>query len=268
MEPIDLDGNKVDLHAYSQGAYDAYSATFIQTIKNHGITDSQMGEWMMFSEANLPEWSSTDPGYFVANVNRLGHQFKAAFPGMELTIMLDTMSYDSGDVNYEHGQSKSLAPYVSGINHGILDSFGLQGFPWAPPANVNDEPNYDAAAFMNHSRATEAAGILGVKNIWFNTGTFTTMYAGQPGKTVNASVQQRQQILNSILGQVKATQSAGYNVAVNVFAENKANFGEAIDWSYWHDGQQATSPFTGIFKDFIVQLKGSGADFWLFDTFH
>jgi hypothetical protein len=223
--------------------------------------------WVYFPEADIPTWGPTDPGVFSGNVTRSVQIQKGVFPGSQASILLDAMSYPAGSSGWDNGAYVSLAPYVNNIPKGLLDSFGLQGFPWTPPANGAGSANLNPSTFLNYKLAAEAAKILGTSNIWLNSGTFRASYTNKASQTVSMSSLQRQSILNGIAAQATTLHSSGYLVAVNLFSQDKSNTGEAIDWSYFKTGAANQSPDTAILKNFIGQLHAAGIDFWLFDTF-
>src|SRR5581483_9140882 len=79
LEPTDSSG-PVSFKAYRSGAYDGLLAAYFQGIRAQGITDRQMGEWVYFPEANLPEWGPVDAADFASNVSRSVNLQKDFFP--------------------------------------------------------------------------------------------------------------------------------------------------------------------------------------------
>jgi hypothetical protein len=267
MEPTN-DGNTLSLNDFAAGKYDAPLKAYFTNLKAHGVTDQMMGVWVHFPEDNIPEWGSTDAGLFKANVTKAAQIQKSVFPKSGASIMLNSQSFRSDDVDRNYGSFTSLLPYVQGLPKGLFDSFGLQGFPWISAANEKEQNKLlSPAQYLNANFAREAAKALGTKNIWFNTGTFQTMYAGDSAKQVTFTASQRQQMLQGVLQQVKVAQRGGYNVSVNVFGYNGTATGEATDWSYWHSGQTAVqAPGQAVFKAFAEQLYQNRAKLWLFDS--
>lgn len=260
MEPVsDSSGNPVDFQAYRNGAYDSILSTYFQTLKGHGISDAMMGMWVYFPEANLPEWGPVDQADFAPNVVRTAQLQKQYFPNSLSSIMLDAESYPAGSTSWSSGSYVSLAPFINGIPSGLIDSFGLQGFPWVPAANVSGQASsLNPAVYLNSSLAAAAAKQLGVSQIWLNTGTFAASYTNNPSQTVNMTAAQRQAILNGVLQQATDLKSAGFGVAVNLFSEDKSNTSEATDLSY------QTSDAQAVLKNFASQLQSAGIGFWLF----
>ena len=260
MEPTNS-GGTVDFSLYRQGGYDDIINALFQNLKDLGLTDKTIGMWVYFPEANLPQWGPVDIADFAPNVVRSVNIQKRLFPNSQATILLDAESYPAGSTDWSAGSYTSLAPFISGIPHGLLDSFGLQGFPWAPPANQNSiDASYDPKLFLDASLASAAASLLSTKNIWFNTGTFASMYTSSSSETVNLNASQRQIILDGVVNQALALKKHGFGVAINLFCQNKSNTNEAIDWSY------STTDSQAVFKNFAQQLYGNNLEMWLFDS--
>ena len=259
MEPM-ISGHPVNFKNYRSGSYDNLLGAYFQSIKSHGVKDSDLGMWVYFPEANLPEWGPVDITNYAANVTRSVKLQKKYFPKSQSSILLDAMSYPAGSTSWDDGSYVSLAPFIKNIPRGLLDSFGMQGFPWVPPANQKGWPNLKPATFLDSSIAKPAAELLGTKSIWLNTGTFATAYANDKKQAVSMSPAQRQGILQGINTEASRLRTAGYGVAINLFSEDKSDVAEAIDWSYKSSAAKA------VLTDFIKQLKVDGTDFWLFDA--
>ncbi len=179
--------------------------------------------------------------------------------------MLDSESYAPG-AGWGNGNYVSLVPYVQNIPKGLFDAFGLQGFPWAAPANEPSEGSlYDPAVYLRTDFAIAAARTLGVQSIWLNTGTFNTMYANQPGQQITNTPAQRQAMLEGIVQLAAQTKAAGFSVAIHLFAQDKAGLDEATDWSYWQ--QPGDGPATAVFKTFAFDAAAAGVPIWIYDTY-
>jgi hypothetical protein len=142
----------------------------------------------------------------------------------------------------------------------------LQGFPWAPPANQSGPNEYDPSVYLRTDLAAQAARVLGVNNIWLNTGTFHQIYTQDSAKTVTMSPLERQTILAGVLTQAKDLDQQGFSVAIHLFAQNKANTAEAIDWSYWQT-QPGDEQDGDVLTTFVHNLNQAGIPLWLFDTY-
>jgi hypothetical protein len=168
------------------------------------------------------------------------------------------------DFNWENGDYNSLLPYVDKITPGLVTYAGIQGFPWIARQG-GSATIFNAEEFLNPSLLTEMADELQTKKIWFNTGTFSTKYTLNPEQIRTISSSQRKEILMTIAAQALATKEKGYEVAVNIFAEDKTDSAEETNWSYWKGSDPFTSQDTQILTSFVKQMNTNGVQFWLFD---
>jgi hypothetical protein len=265
FEPTVNKGQYFDLAQITKGTYDAGITAYFQALKDKHITDAQMGTWILFPEPNIPEWGvkgQTGADMFAQNYTHVAKLLKAVFPAAKTSVMLNSQTYAPGDTDWANPSYSSLVPFVKDIPDNLVDSFGLQGFPWSPPADEKGDRNFKAADFLNAQLAIDAAKQLNVKTIWFNTGTFHSVYSLQAAKKVTVSAADRQAILNDILTQAKKAQAAGFVVWINIFAEDKSqNTSEATDWSYL-----ATADTTQILKSFIDTSLQNGMEVSVFDS--
>ena len=234
VEP-DSDWGLIDFSEFNSGFYDNWIDDYFQELSALGINDQMLGTWVPFPEANLPYWNhqNTNPQEFSSAVNRYLSIYKRNFPDAKASILLNSATYPTDDYNWSEGEYVSLEPYVSGIDKDLIDSFGIQGFPWMPEASVKADPLFDPIEFMQIRLAKEAADILGIKKIWINTGTFAAKYAQEEDKKVIVPASIRKRILDDILIEANRLKNQGYEVSVNIFAEDKTQSAEATDWSYW-----------------------------------
>jgi hypothetical protein len=248
------------------GTYDTVTSDYYRLLKKQGVTDAQMGTWVLFPEANSPSWEITDPATFTANVTKVATMQKQVFPDSKVSIMLNSETYPDNDVSWSHGAYKSLVPYVTNIPKGLVDSFGLQGFPEPPQANEpRDNSQLVVSHFLPVNLAANAAKQLGTSDIWLNTGTFKHMYTNDPAAEVSLSTAQRQSMLDSIATAAEQLKQQSFHVSVNLFAQDKSQTDENTDWSYWQTGHADTSPDTHVFDMFVRQLRASGIGFSLYD---
>lgn len=262
LEPQSEEGT-LDLNKYKTGAYDQALDAYFAALKAGGVTNATMGLWVIFPEGNLPVWNNVDPKTFVANVTRTIQFQKKYFPESQSALMLDSESYPVGG-SWGDGYYASLLPFVTGIPKGLVDSFGLQGFPWSPTHGQSGAV-LNPKVYLRADFAAEAAKYLGVHSVWFNTGTFRAAYTQSSSDQVLVSPAARQTMLDGVIGQATWLQSQGFSVAVHLFAEDKSTTSEAIDWSYWH-GQPTATPEVMVFKTFVGELQAAGMQLWLFDT--
>jgi hypothetical protein len=264
-EPLDYLSNKqIDMGKFANGDYTSYLRTMFSDMKSQGVTSKQMGIWNPFPEANMPQWRNSQPQYFAPSVNAYVSTLEQYYPGAQTSIMLSSDTYQPTDTSLKNGQYVSLLPYLQGITPGTINYFGVEGFPWLPPRGQAGAM-LDARVYLKLSIVSEAADYVGTKNIWLNTGTFSEQYAQTPDETARLSAVQRQIILQSIDTQALALQRKGYHVAVNLFAQDKSNTTEEINWSYWSSNYPAGSDATPVFTGFVRTLDEQKIDFWLFD---
>ena len=176
--------------------------------------------------------------------------------------MLNSATYDTTDFEWENGDYVSLLPYVSNIKPGLVDSFGLQGFPWAPSAQSKGVGIYDAREYLNSELAVEAARKIGTREIWFNTGSFSLKYAQDSSKTVAITPQKRKEILNSIYDELSRAKEKGYSVWTNIFSEDKSSVAEATNWTYI-DRDKSNQE---VFADFIRKTLSQDIKISIYDV--
>lgn len=265
IEPDTDDGTNIDLNLYQAGDYDAALNAYFADLQGDGVTDAMMGMWVVLPEGNLPVWTSVDPATYTADVIKTIDFQKQYFPTSQSALLLSSETYPSVS-SWSGGQYVSLLPYVENIPKGLVNSFGLEGFPWSPAANQSGSSLDDPSVYLPANLAAQAASSLGISDVWFNTGTFNQMYAQNPNEIVTTQPAQRQAELNGVLTQAKILQSDGYDVAIHLFAQNKANTTEGTDWSYWNSvpGDEAG---TSVLTTFIGQTAEANIPLWLFDTY-
>jgi hypothetical protein len=265
FEPL-IEDLEILLHI-QQGVYDDILEQYFRGLKDYGVTDDMIGTWVLFPEANTPTWHNTDPKVYSSNVSKVSGMLRRHFPDVEVSTLLNSKSYPTGDMDWSDGGYLSLVPYLDHLEGDTVDMVGYQGFPWLPPANdPTGEPVTDAGVYLRADLAMEAAKTVGIDHVWLNTGTFGQAYVNDPSRAIWVSTDQRKAMLESVLIQVKALLDAGLKVSVNLFAENKIDSNEGIDWSYWTAGQTSLSDSTPVFKGFVGALRELGADFTLYDA--
>lgn len=265
VEPV-TEWGLIDFEEFKSGFYNDWIRTYFAELKKLGITDSQMGIWVPFPEANLPYWNhaNANPEDFAIIVNTYLSIMKEYFPEARGSILLNSATYDTDDFDWANGEYLSLLPYVSGLNASLVDSFGLQGFPWSPPAGQGGAGIYNPREFLNSKLVIEAAQKLGVKEVWLNTGTYRTKYTSISEDTVAISASMRKDIFVRIASEAELIQRAGYSVWINIFSEDKSSTVEATDWSYITKAGE-TSQHAAIFTEAILQFNNKGINVSLFD---
>ena len=261
VEPVSTWG-LIDYTEFGGGFYDSWIGEYFDAIKAAGVTDTQMGVWVPFPEANLPYWNNQNatPEDFAAVVNRYLSIMKNRFPTAKGSVLLNSATYSASDFDWQNGEYVSLLPYVSKLDKKYVDSFGLQGFPWMPNAKQVGPGVFDAREYLNTRLAIEAANSLGTKEIWFNTGSFRAKYTLDPALEVSVSPAKRKDILNGITDEVLRAKNLGYTVSINLFSEDKSKANEGTDWSYL-----GTPEDERVFVGFVSRLNSLGIGLSLFD---
>ena len=143
---------------------------------------------------------------------------------------------------------------------------GVQGFLWHP-SDENDRrlAVIRANQFIPAYLVQEVAESLNTKEVLINTGTY------RHRKTVNGgsraiSTEERQLTLESIVREVEIMQASNYKVTVNIFAENKLDLKEGVDWSYWQANSYGDSTHTALFMNFVRKLEAKNVTISMFDS--
>jgi hypothetical protein len=250
--------NMTDLAA---GAHDEWLTGYFANIKKAGISPEQMGTWVPLPEPNVPLWTPKNrtPQTFTEGVNHYLLAARKVYPNLQASVMLNAATYSADDTTWSNQQYLSLAPYLRGIKRGLVQSVGIQGFPWLPPANTKGVGSLDAQVFLDARIAKGAADTLGVRTIWLNTGTFAAQHTNRPSTKVAMAPDRRAQVLESITAQAAKLRKQGYDVAINLFAEDKSKASEGTDWSYFGSAEP-------ILQDAIAKWQTAGVRLWLFDA--
>lgn len=264
-EPTDYStGDNIDFADFAAGKTLPALLVYFDELKASGVQGQSLGIWNPFPEANLPYWKNNKVEYFAPSVNLYISTLHKQFPGVQTSIMLNSATYETTDFNWENGDYTSLLPYLKGISPGTINYMGLQGFPWVSAKGGNGLI-LNASEFLNPQLISEAADYLKVKNVWFNTGTFSTKYALDPERRVDITPEQRKAIFATVLEQVGELQGQGYSVSINIFAQDKSKTPEETNWSYWDNSDPFSSPHTPVLTEFIHDLSDRKANVWLFD---
>lgn len=263
LEPRNAKGN-LDLNRYTNGAYDKALDSYFAELKTAGVTNEMMGIWVILPEGNMPIWSSVDPEIFQSVVIKTIVIKKKYFPTSQTSLMLDSQTYKSA-TDWSSGQYMSLLPYVKAIPKGLVDSFGLQGFPWAEPANEGSNRQFEPKTYLRADLAIEAAQKLGVNNMWLNTGTFSRMYTHDTSKMVDVTASERQVMLDEVILIAKDIKKQGFDISVHLFAEDKSSDEEGTNWSYLH-GQPSNEANLTVFNTFVMNAQQAGIPLWLFSS--
>lgn len=255
----------MEYHDYINGKYDSAVLTYFTSLKNEGITDEMMGTWVPFPESNTPNWANKDtkPSDFSIVVNKYLKAYKDTFPNALGSILLNATTYEPNDLEWDNGDYINLNQYLIDIDRNLVDSIGIQGFPWVTNAQKERKQIFDANEFLQPDIAIAAAQELRTRNIWFNTGSFGSKYTNDPEKIVYINQNDRKAILLGILDTalyIKNYQQNEYRVSINLFSKDKSEYEEATDWSYSKDTLSQE-----IFKEFVAKSSYLGIPVSLYD---
>lgn len=261
-EPTDGDV-QISFTQFAKGVYNPVLDQYFASIKNAGVTDTQMGVWVPFPEANIPTWNSVGsaPADFGLLINNYSSSLKKYFPSTNVSVLMNYTSFDPSDKGYSSPNIFNYDEYLKNIKPGLVDSFGIQGFPWVETNRASDNSVNDPQIFMQPANTMRAANQLGVGTIWFNTGTVSSKYTQSPSLRVNVSAIDRQVINNNKLKVFDQVKNAGYKIWVNEFVQDKSNTAEQTNFSYLQTAQDRD-----VFKDFAKKLGDRGVSLSLFDS--
>lgn len=258
----------IDFGEFKTGFYNNWIDVYFEQLKENDVTDQMMGMWVPFPEANIPSWNhhNTSAEDFSVIVNIYLTILKKHFPDTKTSILLNSATYETDDFNWMNGQYISLNEYVIGIEDGLVDSLGIQGFPWQSSADTDSDRMFDARVFLSPGLAMEAAEILEIQEIWFNTGTFSEKYTLDEEKKIQVLAKDRERILNGIYDEIQKVRSNDYNVWINLFAENKNRKKESTNWSYWQS-DIVSIDHELILVNFLSKMSDSNVSVSIFDIF-
>ncbi len=160
FEPIGDYGVQLDLGRLRNGDYSANLELLFSMLKNNrNIPESKIGMIVPYPEINTPAFNRANfvPENLPTMVNIFFDSIKKFYPNVQGGLLLDSKSYDIGK-SWGQGGYTSFAPYLMGIKYGHIQTFGIQGFPWA--SNDASIKVYDPAVFIPNNLTEEAANIL------------------------------------------------------------------------------------------------------------
>lgn len=257
VEP-DSSWGLIDFEEFQTGFYDQWLRDYFEQLKLNGVSNSMMGLWIPFPEANQPFWNNNESREtFALNVNQFLRIQKEFFPESEGGFLLDSAVVSAaGDAA---PRIPSLLAYTRLIDTELVDVIGLQGFPFIAPPQSGERDITEAEAFLPQRQINEFAEQLGTKRLLINTGTFRKKITPAPeGSTINVSASTRQTILRSLSDHLENLQNDGFELTVNIFSENKLDDGEQTDWSYWESGSAESSTQTQLFINLMASLNSAG----------
>lgn len=244
---------------------DGYLSVFFTTLQKEGITDEMMGTWVPFPEPNTPNWNpeNDDPREYGLSVNKYLGNMKEVFPHAKGSILLNAATFRPNDEQWNNGDYLNFSPYLIDIDVNLVDSFGIQGFPWVADATRNGEFIFSAEEFLQPFLAIAGAKELRTKEIWINTGVFASKYTNDQMKKINLSPSDRRAILNDIIRQIQVIQEYqqnSYRVSINLFLADKSESAEATDWSFTKTQEDHL-----VFREFVNKLEKSGVSLSIYD---
>lgn len=259
VEP-DSEWGLVDFHEFATGYYDDWIKSYFERLKQDGITDDNLGLWIPFPEPQQPYWNNNgDPDDFALSINRYFKQLRASFAAGHAGILLDSQAGETD-------KAPQLLAYTRLIDNSLVDVAGLQGFPWYPASpDSKQKPITSASEFAPASLLDQVAKSLDTKNVLLNIGTFRHKKADDGGN-IAVTTTDRQASLNSIVREVTNLRNENYDVTVNIFAENKFDNKEGVDWSYWQPGRYQNSEQALLFTHFVSDIRNSGSTISIFDS--
>ncbi|MCX6758440.1 MAG: hypothetical protein NTX14_01920, partial [Candidatus Nealsonbacteria bacterium] len=254
VEPVDENGDLVLFKGIAGGEYDFALGGYFSALKEAGATGSIMGLWVPLPEPNINEWGpdNNDPDEYVAAFNRYAGILKNYFSDGRLSVLLDSQTYDQKTGDYA---AVSLEPYLKGLDKTYLSAFGLQAFP-----DTDKDVSNDAGFAIDSKLAVESAKQIGVGSVWFNTGTYSTARS-ETGDIIDMPAADRTKILEEILRKAVIVKSLGYQTTINLFAEDKSQIDERIDWS-----DLKTAKDRQTLLDFITRVNLAGIALSLYDS--
>lgn len=257
VEP-DSEWGLVDFHEFAEGFYDTWIEAYFKHLKQNGVQSADLGYFTPFPEPMQPYWNNASADDYALSVNRYFKILRKYFPEAKTAILLDLEVSEEG--------APQLLAYARLLDESLVDLVGIQGFPWHPAEEDSErQPVLDASQFISSRYAKEVADSLGKKDIMLNTGSYRHKKAENGGE-IAVSTEERQAILNGIVSEATKLKDQGYNVTVNIFAEDKLSMQEGTNWSYWQPGQYASSEHTQLFTKFIRDLTAKDIRISLFDA--
>lgn len=243
------------------GEYDKYIEDYFFEMKKNGITESDIEMIVPLPEANVPSWGeeNINPIEFGKAYVQITNVIRTQWPNISMSILFNSQSYDPSDIDWNNGEYKEYDDYISGIPNGYVQSFGIQGFPWASAANQRTIEISDPEEFLSPYLIESTLRTLKIKKVWLNTGTFYSKYNQDPERKIIINTAKRKKILSDIASISELLADKGFDVKVNIFAENKAKTAEATDWSY------STSEQKLLIRDFVRDLYTKEIDFSIAD---
>jgi hypothetical protein len=265
-EPV-MNGEKMKYTDFLNGKYDIIFDHYFAKFAEYGVTSQMMGIWVPFPESNVPIWENkyTRPVDFSRAVNKYLGFLKKHFPDAKGSILLNVVTYLPTDITWQRGKYISLSPYLKDLDAALVDSIGIQGFPWVDTALARSSESdvLSAYDFLKPDIISSAVKELKGADLWINTGSINKKYTDNDTLTVATTINERRKTLSSIIeviSTIQADLNSSVSITVNIFAEDKSEYVEATDWSYLQNEETIQ-----ILKDFAYTLEKQQINLSIFD---
>jgi hypothetical protein len=232
VEPISASAGKLNFSDIALGKYNNDFVALFAALKAKGVTDANIGNWIIWPEPNLPDKYWNKPGFVSSNYGDMFNNFagplKAAFPSAQTTILMDTKSYEPDDYDYARGKAVSWAPYLNRVKKELVTTMGIQGFTWYSKDGTDELT--DPKQYLPTNLVVEAANQLGVKSVLVNTGQ-AKAYKSTTGSIVSIPEAKRRSINNQVAAQILSINNLGFSITAILFVEDKI-YTEGVNFSY------------------------------------
>lgn len=229
--------------------------TYYQTLKDSGITSKQLGEQIIFSEANTHQvWGgqiNPNASSYKSNLQKYINTMKSVYSDGHAAALLDGFTFAVNDEEWNNPSELNIEAYLGGISG--LNTFYIQGFTWLSPTNPSRDRR-DAFEYTHLETLKKYLYVLNAGGVTpgVNTGA---MVAQNRGFRTLTPDQVKAQV-EGILGAVTQFQNTtGKKLKVNIFSENKLGVAEGKDWNF--------PVFLGeeYYQEWIRRLVATGALF-------
>ncbi|HSW99154.1 MAG TPA: hypothetical protein VLF71_04925 [Candidatus Saccharimonadales bacterium] len=191
------------------GAYQDTLNAYFTYIKRAGITDQQMGAWMLLPDANdtSQKGGAVSPADYQSRVVPAAQAIKTHWDA-KVGLMFDG--------------SDPMQAYVEGIPRGLVDVLGVQ----ALPSSASDPVSH----YLPVKGIATAAKTVGANIVWVDTGTFSKAHDAHGHPVTETAEDRSRQLATTVMG-AAALKGDGLLVSAQVEMFNNYPQGGA-DWSY------------------------------------
>jgi len=253
-----INASQVNASDFIYGRLDSYISNYYKYLTEKGIDQEEFGNVVFAPLPNLPYYGGRNllPGDFVKIYNRNLAIVKKYYPTLTTSILLSSATYESTGFSRIEGEYITLLPYLDGISASSIYSLGFEGFP--------GDGMFSVSEFLNPPVVSEIISQIGVKNIWFRTGTYAAINPLDPKKSAYLPVDVRQQMLNQIKDIAAMYKFQGYTVGINLVSYDETPKDQSgTDWSYFGSSYTNNPLHSKIITEFITSLTASDVEFSL-----